>query len=122
MKVGVLSMSSYTIEVYTREELISKIYVEGNSVRFENFTDFVLFLPFGVQTSATYDDLLEYFEDRCFPRERTGARELLKDLGLDYYDPEAICRVTHGTQFDDFVWLQFSDEPQVRYEDIKLRD
>ena len=24
-------------------------------------------------------------------------------------------------QFDDFMWLQFSDEPQVRWDDIKLR-
>ena len=45
-----------------------------------------------------------------------------KTLGLDYYDPELICRKTHGVQFDDFTWIQFSDEPQVNYNDIKLRD
>lgn len=51
-----------------------------------------------------------------------NAKVLLRGLGLDYYDPELICRKTHGHQFDDFMWMQFSDEPQVRYEDIKLRD
>ena len=48
-----------------------------------------------------------------------NAKVLLRGLGLDYYDPELICRKTHGQQFDDFVWMQFSDEPQVRYEDIR---
>ena len=74
------------------------------------------------RTEVTYKDLEEFFEDRCFPRERQNAKELLKGIGLDYYDPEAICRKTHGMQFDDFMWMQFSDEPQVKYSDIKIRD
>lgn len=114
--------SNYTVQVYMKDELISEIYVEGSSITFKNYADCICFLPFGVRTSATIEDLEEFYEERCFPRERENCTEILHNLGLDYYEPELICRKTHGQQFDDFVWLQFSDEPQVRYEDIKLRD
>ena len=75
-----------------------------------------------VNKYATYEDLMEFYEERCFPRERANCKTVLKSIGLDYYDPELICRKTHGQQFDDFMWIQFSDEPQVEYKDIKLRD
>lgn len=96
--------------------------IRGSEVTFENYSDNVLLVAFGVRIKVTYKDLEEFYEDRCFPRERTNAKDLLHDLGLDSYDPEAICRKTHGMQFDDFMWLQFSDEPQVKYKDIKIRD
>ena len=114
--------TNYNIKVYSKEQLVSEITVKGNNVNFINYTDNVLQLPFGVRTSATVDDLEEFFEDRCFPRERVNCKEILHNLGLDCYEPELICRKTHGLQFDDFIWLQFSDEPQVCWNDIKLRD
>lgn len=115
-------MRDYDIDYFYKDDLLTKIHVRGTEVTFENFSDEVLLIAFGVRTEVTYKDLEEFFEDRCFPRERQNAKELLKGLGLDYYDPEAICRKTHGMQFDDFMWMQFSDEPQVKYSDIKIRD
>lgn len=115
-------MSLYSVKVYEKDKLVSEIFVNGNSVSFTNYSDDILSLPFGVRDNVTYSALLEFYEDRCFPRERANCKDVLKRLGLDYYDPELICRKTHGLQFDDFTWLQFSDEPQVCYQDIKLRD
>lgn len=115
-------MILYSVKVYEKDKLVSEIFVNGNSVSFTNYSDDILSLPFGVRDNVTYSDLLEFYEDRCFPRERANCKDVLKRLGLDYYDPELICRKTHGLQFDDFTWLQFSDEPQVCYQDIKLRD
>lgn len=112
----------YDVQYFYKTELLTSIHVRGRSVTFENHSDNVILIAFGVRESVTYEDLMEFYESRCFPRERVNAKELLHGLGLDYYDPELICRKTHGQQFDDFMWLQFSDEPQVRYEDIKLRD
>ena len=114
--------TEYNIKVYSKEELISEIYVRGSSVNFKNYGYPAVMLPFGIRTSATYNDLMDFYESRCFPRERANCKEILHNLGLDYYEPEMICRKTHGLQFDDFIWLQFSDEPQVRYKDIKMRD
>lgn len=115
-------MSSYTVDYFYKNDLLTRIFVNDTSVTFKNYSSNVILIAFGVRTEVTYADLLSFYEDRCFPRERGNAKDLLKGLGLDFYDPEAICRKTHGMQFDDFMWLQFSDEPQVKYEDIKIRD
>ena len=114
--------TDYNIKAYSKEQLVCEITVIGSNVSFTNYTDNVLQLPFGVRDTATIDDLENFFEDRCFPRERVNCKEILHNLGLDCYEPELICRKTHGLQFDDFIWLQFSDEPQVCWNDIKLRD
>ena len=115
-------MSKYNVKVYMKEELLSEIQVIDTSVTFKNFSDDWLFLPFGVRKLATYQDLLNFYEDRCFPKERANCKTVLKTLGLDVYDVEQICRKTHGLQFDDFLWLQFSDEEQVTWNEIKIRD
>jgi hypothetical protein len=114
--------TNYNIKVYMKEELISEIFVKGANVTFKNYIDNPVFLPFGVNTTATPDTLEEFFEERCFPRERANCKQILRELGVDCYEPELICRKTHGLQFDDFIWLQFSDEPQVSWNDIKMRD
>lgn len=112
----------YSFKAFYKEILLSEVFVDGKDVKVVHYSDLVIFRPFGVRESVTYQDLLEFYEDRCFPRERVNCKTVLKSIGLDYYDPELICRKTHGVQFDDFVWLQFSDEPQVCWKDIKLRD
>lgn len=88
--------TDYDIKVYSKEELVSEIFVRDSSVTFKNYNYPAVMLPFGVRTSATVDDLEDFYEDRCFPRERVNAKDLLHDLGLDYYEPELICRKTHG--------------------------
>lgn len=114
---------SYSVNVFLKDDLISKVSVNGTEVTFQNVEGVdPVFLPFGVKTCATIDDLSNFYESRCFPRERENCKEILKELGVDCYIPELICRKTHGVQFDDFVWLQFSDEPQVCWNDIKWRD
>lgn len=121
-----MSGSKYEVEVYWAETLTSKIFVDGLNVTFENYIPNTpginaCMLPFGVHDGATYEDLLGFYEDRCFPRDRADCSGLLKRLDIPCYDPELICRKLHGQQFDDFMWLQFSDEPRVTYEEIKLR-
>jgi len=112
----------YSFKAYFKTQLLSEVFVDGEDVRVVHYSDLIFFRPFGVRTEVTYEDLMEFYEDRCFSRERENCKTVLKSIGLDYYDPELICRKTHGLQFDDFVWLQFSDEPQVEWDDIKLRD
>lgn len=114
-------MTKYRIDVYYMEDLVSKVYVDGESVRVENFTEDFIWRPFGVLTDVTYKDLMEFYEDRCFPEDRQNRNEILDLMGLPCYDPEMICRVTHGTQFDDFLWMNFSDGEQKTFEEIRLR-
>ena len=115
-------MSNYSFKTYLKDVLTCEVTVNGKSVTFKNYIDNPLWLPLGVRKSATYKDLLDFYEDRCFPKERANCKTVLKTLGLDYYDAELICRKTNGLQFDDFLWIQFSDEPQVTWDEIKIRD
>ena len=114
--------TDYEVKVYMVEDLICTIKVEGNYVSFELHKDVLpVFRPFGVKTDVDIEDLEEFYEERCFPRERVNCKELLNLLDVPCYEPELICRKTHGLQFDDTIWLQFSDEPQVTWEEIRMR-
>lgn len=117
-----MSGGSYSFRTYFKDKLTCEVWVSGWQVKFKNYSDNFLWLPFGVKSSVTYQDLLSFYEDRCFPKERANCKTVLKTLDLDVYDVEMICRKTHGTQFDDFMWIQFSDEPQVTWDQVKLRD
>lgn len=113
----------YEVDVYWEEELMCEIVVSNKTVFFKNHECSApkILYPFGIREHATYENLMEFYESRCFPKERENCKELLKLLGVDTYEPELICRKTHGTQWDDFIWLQFSDEDKVSYKDIRLR-
>ena len=113
-------MCEYTVKVYNKEELITEIKVKGANVTFTNHKK-CIWNPFGEKEEANINDLFDYYKSRCFPEYRRNLKDILRGLDLNFYDEEYICRKTHGTQFDDFVWLQFSDEPQVTYNEIKLR-
>ena len=100
------------IEYYHKDDLCSKIYVDAKTekVKVVNFTDFILDKAFGVIESPTYKDYEEFLEYRCFPKTRYNCRELLDALDIDFYNPYAICRKTHGIMFGDFYWLKFEGD------------
>ena len=114
---------NYSFKTYWRDTLTCEVWVKNGEVTFKNYVDNPIMIPFGVSTEANLDDLEEFFEERCFPRERANCKELLRDLGLDCYEPELICRKLHGLQFDDFMWIKFDNDPEsLCWNDIKLRD
>ena len=116
---------NYSFKTYWKDELTCEVKIRGSQITFQNYTDDPLKLPFGVRTEEEVDInyLEEMFEDRCFPRERVNCKDILRRLGLDCYEPELICRKTHGMQFDDFFWIKFdNDEESLCWDDIKLRD
>ena len=72
-----------------------------------NKTDDVLHRAFGVNQSPTWEDLDQFLRERCFPESRGDAKALLRQLGLDEYDPLQIVEKTHGRTSDDDMWLRF---------------
>lgn len=117
------SSQQETIEVFSRDQLISVMYVNyaNKSITIENLSDDWLILPFGKKLNPTWDDYLYMLSNRVFPRERENCKELLKILGLEIYDPDAICRKTHGVMNDDYVWFKYPGE-KVTFADVKMRD
>ena len=51
-------------------------------------------------------EFINWASDRCFPENRVGAKELLKELGLDRYDGWEIVKKTGGKLETDRFWIQ----------------
>lgn len=111
------------IEVFSKEQLISIMYVnyEAKSLKIKNLIDDWLILPFGKKLSPDWNDYMHMLSSRVFPRERENCKQLLKILGLDIYDPDMICRKTHGVMNDDYVWFKYPGE-KVTFADVRMRD
>lgn len=75
----------------------------------ENHTTDFLKMPFGNNQMPTWEDYLEFLENRCIPKSRAGLQEYLETLGLDCYDPLAIIQKTHGRMAEDQLWLKVEE-------------
>ena len=92
-----------------KDRRTTKIEVDyrNNSVTIENYSNFPLELAFGVNTAPTMKDFEDFLESRCFPRQRDGLKLHLRELGLDFYDPLAICKKTNGRLEGDNYSIEF---------------
>lgn len=93
-------------------KVTAKITVDytKNEVVVENYSDFPLELPFGVNKNPTIKDFEDLLEDRCFPRTKDKLKLHLKELGIDYYDPLTIVLKTKGRLEGDFYSLEYIQE------------
>lgn len=64
---------------------------------------------FGANDTPSWDDLTDFLEERCIPRQRDGLRHYLDALGLDAYDPFEIVLRTGGRIAEDHQWLKVED-------------
>lgn len=74
-------------------------------VEVTNFTDMVIYRPFGNNTTPTYEDYEEFVESRCFPRTRDKMKLELEKLGIPFYDPIMIIEKTQGRMEEDDFWI-----------------
>lgn len=79
--------------------LHKKIYIE-------NRTDDILHRAFGVVQNPDWERFEEFLESRCFPRTRANLKEILRDIGLDSYDPLQIIEKTGGRMAEDKLWIE----------------
>lgn len=78
-----------------------------NTVKIKNYTDDNINRAFGCNEHPSMKDFEEFLEERCFPRTRDHLKLILRDMGLDYYDPLAIVRITQGRLEGDRMWIRF---------------
>ncbi|MBQ9661881.1 MAG: helix-turn-helix domain-containing protein [Oscillospiraceae bacterium] len=76
-----------------------KIYIQ-------NKTKDLLHRAFGIVENPTWADFEYFLEDRCFPRMRGNCKSILKQLGLNDYDPLQIVEKTQGRMAEDDLWLK----------------
>lgn len=107
------------VEYFEKERLLAIIEVDyaTDEIKVTNFTDDILEKPFG-NLEPTIEDIDDFFEDHIIDRNRADIKEVLKANGLDFYDPEAIARISHGRTTDNYRWMRFDDE-KLEWEDIK---
>ena len=72
----------------------------------ENHTTRLAKTAFGKNRLPTWEDLRDFLEERCIPRQREGLRAYLDALGLDEYDPWEIVRRTQGRMAEDQQWIE----------------
>lgn len=100
------------LEYMCKDKLSTRIYVDyqKNIVKIENYTNDLLARAFGIKENPTITDFENFLESRCFPRTRDKLKWILRDLGLDYYDPYLICKKTQGRMAEDHMWIKFVEE------------
>lgn len=77
-------------------------------IRIQNRTDDLLHRAFGCVENPDWEDFENFLQDRCFPAARGNAKQLLRELGLDGYDPLAIVERTKGRMAEDRLWIRFN--------------
>lgn len=91
-----------------KDELCTVIDVDflHKKVYVENKTDNILHRAFGVVPDPDWNRFEEFLESRCFPRTRANLKEILRDIGVDSYDPLQIIEKTGGRMAEDKQWIE----------------
>lgn len=76
------------------------------TVKIENKTDFLLHRAFGINENPTWEEYEAFLCERCFPATRDKMKLVLKDLGLDFFEPLEVIRKTQGRMAEDTQWLE----------------
>ncbi len=99
------------LSYYEHEKLCTKIYADfsDKTIVIENFVEFFLKKAFGNNNEPSWEDFLNFLEDRCVPRTRCGLREYLEAIGVDEYDPLEIIKKTKGKMAEDYHWIEIKD-------------
>ena len=87
----------------SRQTIYSQIKRE--KIKIKNYTDQIIFRAFGVVTEPDWADFEYFLEERCFPRTRDHRKDILREMGLPFYDPLLIIEKTQGRMSDDHQWI-----------------
>lgn len=113
----------YQFDWLEKDRVLSTVIVYKDlSVEHKDFIDNPLERFFGYrEDEVSISIIMSKLEGRCFPKYRDNCKELLEDLGLDFYNPLNIVKITHGCMCDDYNWVRFSYESHLKYKDVDPR-
>lgn len=109
-------------EIYHKYELIADVYMDNinRTVRLNQYSKYKHLRMF-MKDEITVDEVLDWIEERCFPKTRANCKEILSMLGLEVYDAIDIAKATHGLLMDDYIWIKWLGE-DITYDEIKIRE
>ena|GEM_PF-68583 len=90
-----------------RDDLCTTIDVDflHERIYIQNYTDQIILRAFGVRIDPKWKDFEDFLEERCFPRTRDHAKEILREMELPFYDPLLIIEKTEGRMAGDHQWI-----------------
>ena len=90
-----------------RDDLCTTIDIDfkHEQITIQNYTQQIPLRAFGVVDKPSWQDFEYFLEDRCFPRTRDHAKELLREIGVPFYDPLLIIEQTQGRMEGDHQWI-----------------
>lgn len=99
------------IKFYDGEILCTRMVADftDKTVSAENAAVHIVKTAFGKNEVPTWEDFLNFLEERCVPRERSGMREYLETIGVEEYDPLEIIKKTHGKIAGDNQWIKLEE-------------
>lgn len=105
-----------------KNRVCTRVEIDGDYVKIKNFVDDIDIRAFGVLINVTLKDVKELFSSRVMPSNRYKCSWLLDKIGVPYYDPYLICRVTNGATLNDYNWIRFDDRKDLTWEQVKYRN
>ena len=95
-------------EFYDGELLCTKMIADftDETLSVKNETEHIVKTAFGKNETPSWDDFLNFLEERCLPRSRSGIREYLETIGVEEYDPLEIIKKTDGRMAEDNQWIK----------------
>lgn len=79
------------------------------TLKVQNHTDDIVKTAFGNNKLPTWEDFMNFLEERCIPKERSGIREYLEAIGVAEYNPIEIIKKTKGKMSEDKQWIEIEE-------------
>lgn len=79
------------------------------TLKAENHTDDIVKTAFGNNKLPTWEGFMDFLEERCIPKERSGIREYLEAIGVAEYNPLEIIKKTKGKMAEDKQWIEIEE-------------
>ena len=100
-----------------RDQLCTTIDVDfkHEKIMIQNYTHKIPLRAFGVVEHPTWDDFEWFLESRCFPKTRDHAKDILREMGLPFYDPLLIIEKTQGRMAGDDQWVLILKNEEVQH-------
>lgn len=107
-------------KVMFMDEVVAYIELGKNElIRVETYTNIAYKQPF-LKKPVTFEYVKGFLEKRVVSPDKSNINEVLAQLGLKEYNIIEILKKTHGTNFDDFLWVKF-DNSNTTWDEVRLR-
>lgn len=96
------------IKVFDNDTLCSSVCADftDKTVKHENYVTDCIKTPFGNNKTPSFTDFENYLKERCIPESRSGIREYLDVLNIDFFEPLQIIKKTNGVMAEDNIHLE----------------